>query len=613
MSQSSRTKKNDVNEQFVKWLETHGVVWNSAQIDAVAPIGGGVGVRALQDIAVGDVLATIDKQGGTILSPQTTCGRQAIREAQLEGGLAASVAVWLEQKHCVAISGKESAFAPYLQWERAAEDVPVRWPVDVRARLLAGTDVEQLVAFDERALRDDFDREAWPVLLTALGELSTDYAATLDREAEFAHFVAAATLVSSRAFGVDGHHGDCMLPFAALFNHSTTQPHINVQDNRDEKENDDEEETAEDDDSALSSDLETPSRITHLQIVAVRAAAAGDELLNTYGYHLSNRKLLHSYGFCQVRKIDEQLHRRATVLLLRGANDASSDHHFWEKIVRIFPNGCVSVRAELVRQAITDERDSSFLTDLSQAFVSVALGDEGEDDDEDENGDDEDNDTMPKKKRAKVGGSDDDDEECAASDGGDSNTLPLSLIAPSAEHNQPTEDDEEDVFDGPDSYDFRALFVGNALSVGADFRLSVLLRLLELDEEARRNVVNSGIPFDLLNEIDCLGALEEDGDDDEAHHPSDEHDATFAQLQRTPLLSHCNFGDKARQLLGKIVEQRLALYSSHASLADECHRLAGVLDAESPNLGREEFALMLRIGERSLLRLVQARLHLKHS
>jgi hypothetical protein len=543
--------------------------------------------------------------------------RRPFATPQLEGGLAASVAVWIEQKHCCRNIGQESAFAEYLQWERAGRRCAgaLAGRCD-RARLLTGTDVEQLVAFDERALRDDFDREAWPVLLTALGELSNDYVATLDREAEFAHFVAAATLVSSRAFGVDGHHGDCMLPFAALFNHSTTQPHINVQDNRDEKENDDDGDDDDEDDggSALSSDLETPSRITHLQIVAVRAAAAGDELLNTYGYHLSNRKLLHSYGFCQVRKIDEQLHRRATVQLLRGANDASSDHHFWEKIVRIFPNGCVSVRAELVRQAITDERDGSFLTDLSQAFVSVALGDEGEDDDDDddnddgEDGNDEDNDTKPKK-RAKVGGSDDEE----AGDDGDSNTLPLSLIAPSAEHNPPTDDDEEDVFDGPDSYDFRALFVGNALSVGADFRLSVLLRLLELDEEARRNVVNSGIPFELLNEIDCLGALEDDGGDDEAHHPSDEHDATFAQLQRTPLLSHCNFGEKARQLLGKIVELRLALYGSHASLADECHRLAGVLDAESPNLGREEFALMLRIGERSLLRLVQARLHLQQS
>lgn len=117
----------------------------------------------------------------------------------------------------------------------------------------------------------------------------------------------------------------------------------------------------------------------------------------------------------------------------------------------------------------------------------------------------------------------------------------------------------------------------------------------------------------MLEEIDCLGVFDEGGadEDEQQHHPSDEHDATYAQLQRTPLLSHCNFGAKARALLGAIVEQRLALYGAHASLADECHRLASVLDAETPNLGRDEFALMLRIGERSLLRFVQARLHLE--
>jgi hypothetical protein len=589
---AKRAKTSSASEQFVSWLSAHGVQWDATQIDPIAAVAGGVGVRALKDIAVGDVLATIAKAGGSLISPQTSLAKSALQQRQLEGGLAATVAVWIEMHHAAAVpgnAGADSPFAAYFKWERPGEDVPVRWPAEARL-WLRGTDAELLHEQDEALLREDFDEQAWPTL-----ELATSpaYCATLDKLAEFVRFVAAGSLVASRAFGVDGHHGDALVPFAALFNHSTTQPHIHVQDAPLEGEDDDD-----DDDDAASSDLETPSRVTHMQIVAVRAAAAGDELLNTYGYHLTNRKLLHSYGFCQVRKIDEHLHRTATVQLLREADEKTTDFHFWAKIARIFPNNVVSLPASLVRDAITDAADQALVEHMTKAFVVIASPD---DDGGDEDNEDEDDEVKPGKKGGEGGG-----------DGDVAEVLPLGLIAP-AEPSANNDDDDES-FDGPDSYDVHAFFVGNAVAVGLDFKLILLLRLLDFDADARTAVVNDGLPAELLQEVDCVGAITGSDDDDDdggvAHHPSDEHDATYEQLQQAPLLKHCNLGPKARQVLQRVTEARLARYASHGSLSADCHALGAVLDAAEPKLGRQEFALMLRIGERSLLRLMLARLDL---
>ena len=378
--QDEGAEKDRDNEGFVAWLTQNGVEFDASAIDPLATIdnSGSIGVKALyvlrklgivlkisnffillffslssfycmfstnrltvggshtlyiwrkfglqlyrKDFKNGDVVARIAKAGGTLLSPRTAAANSAIAARALQGGLALSVALWIEREFV----GEKSSFAPYLHWLRNAEPVPLRWPAAERQKLLRGTDALALVARDRRALADDFVREAWPTLRIYLGD---DALAACDANEQFERFVAAATLVSSRAFGVDAHHGDSMVPFAALFNHSTTQPHVNVQD--DERQdlagdtsNDDAAETvgeargggvrdnslssrsgatreddvgSEDgdafvsDDGSSSTDIDHPSRVTHLRMVCVRECAAGGELLNTYGYHLANRHLL---------------------------------------------------------------------------------------------------------------------------------------------------------------------------------------------------------------------------------------------------------------------------------------------------------------------------------
>ena len=40
---------------------------------------------------------------------------------------------------------------------------------------------------------------------------------------------------------------------------------------------------------------------------SVKPAKKGEELLNTYGYHLSNQRLLHGYGFCLMRDYEQDV------------------------------------------------------------------------------------------------------------------------------------------------------------------------------------------------------------------------------------------------------------------------------------------------------------------
>ena len=133
----------------------------------------------------------------------------------LEGGLALTVALWLERE---ASSEAQSAFGPYLRWLRPHEPVPLCWSADERDEWLRGSDALRLVRRDTRALRDDFVREAWPTYLLHLANLNANSkqdAKPGEPNELFERFVAAATIVASRAFGVDAHHGDALSARAA--------------------------------------------------------------------------------------------------------------------------------------------------------------------------------------------------------------------------------------------------------------------------------------------------------------------------------------------------------------------------------------------------------------
>lgn len=84
-----------------------------------------------------------------------------------------------------------------------------------RAISPAGTDIESRAAADRETMRSDFDTEVLPLLGRHAGRLNAD-CWTFDA------FLAAASWVSSRSFGIDSYHCDSLVPLADVFNHKVS-------------------------------------------------------------------------------------------------------------------------------------------------------------------------------------------------------------------------------------------------------------------------------------------------------------------------------------------------------------------------------------------------------
>jgi hypothetical protein len=107
----------------------------------------------------------------------------------------------------------------------------------------------------------------------------------------FDAYLAARSVVTSRAFAVDERHSNGFVPFADLFNHVTGSAHVQFADVGMLPGPSD---IAEVDAAGLGVDAADPS--DWAEVGATRAAAAGDEMYNSYG-HLCNGALLASFGF----------------------------------------------------------------------------------------------------------------------------------------------------------------------------------------------------------------------------------------------------------------------------------------------------------------------------
>ncbi len=101
-------------------------------------------------------------------------------------------------------------------------------------------------------------------------------------EALHALFRDAYSLVSSRAFVVDTHHGLCLCPFADIFDHSD-QHHTQLE--------------ADDDDDVREGQDDGDRLADMLLMRANTTLEGGEPVFNTYGETLDNAELLNRYGF----------------------------------------------------------------------------------------------------------------------------------------------------------------------------------------------------------------------------------------------------------------------------------------------------------------------------
>uniref|UniRef100_A0A453G7L7 N-lysine methyltransferase n=1 Tax=Aegilops tauschii subsp. strangulata TaxID=200361 RepID=A0A453G7L7_AEGTS len=276
---------------FESWMREHGVVCSDAlRLDASE--AGGVYVRALAALREGDVVATIPRRA--CLTPRTSGAAAAIKDAQLGGTLALAVAVMYERAR-----GADSPWHDYLRLIPDCEPVPLVWPEDEAARLLAGTELEQTVKQDREFLCEDWKECIEPLISS--GELGVK-----PDDLSLEKYFAAKSLLSSRSFRIDKYHGSGMVPLADLFNHKTDGEHVHftksdASDSDEEEDGDDQSNASADEQSTVENSTANPSGSNDedLEMIIVREANPGDEVYNTYGT-MGNAALLHRYGFTEL-------------------------------------------------------------------------------------------------------------------------------------------------------------------------------------------------------------------------------------------------------------------------------------------------------------------------
>ncbi|KAJ3160807.1 hypothetical protein HDU86_008167 [Geranomyces michiganensis] len=400
------------------WFRDANIEYDRKAIALHSTASGAYSVRALTALTEDQPLARIPKDA--VLSTKNCGIADLLETAQLDGVTGLAVAVMYERS-----LGTQSPWFGYLQAIRPFESLPILWSDDDVA-LLAGTDVEEQTARHQKTLAEDYATRVVPAL-TAEGLIGTT-TTTNDQEQFFSQtaFLHAASLVSSRAFGVDAYHGDAMVPFADLFNHQTpsrsgeggehvhmvTDPEVcphcgsNGACGCDEDEDtgeDDIEEVDEFDDAAEveevmeaeddigDEDSEMPELYDpadwtiddpdfdpldpanfpetdvqdFLEMIVVRDCSAGEEVYNTYGAH-GNDYLLSQYGFCEARNAYDTLGVDVDAVIA-GASARVGEEQVQQRVE--FWN---AIGREIVESVLQPEEE-----------------DEDDDDDEEEEGDEQ--------------------------------------------------------------------------------------------------------------------------------------------------------------------------------------------------------------------------------
>ncbi|KAL3680486.1 hypothetical protein R1sor_023442 [Riccia sorocarpa] len=194
---------------FLRWMQDNGIAYSD---ELAFELGGSgsvadIGVKALVEMKEGDLIAGIPKQA--CLTPLTTAASAELEEAEFGGGLALTVALMFEKS----LQGR-SRWYGYLQLLPDFQRLPYLWTSDEIEELLCGTELHQAIDEDKELMEEDWKESIAPLTELYPEKFPADWFG-LDQ------YVAAKTLVHSRAFDVDEYHGYGMVPFADLFNHKT--------------------------------------------------------------------------------------------------------------------------------------------------------------------------------------------------------------------------------------------------------------------------------------------------------------------------------------------------------------------------------------------------------
>lgn len=278
---------------------------------------GGMLVKAVQDIVAGTELAVVPKDA--CITIMTTKISEILLKEGIGGGVGLVIAVWYERG-----IGAESRWAGYFDSLAKREYIPIFW-TDKELQLLEGTEISGEAHNDREDVKEDFETLVVPLIQKYPKMFNAMAATTLDS------FMEAASLVSSRAFAVDDHHGDGMVPLADVFNHKVSLVKLSsdyvVHGASDSDDLSEGEEAGNPETEAIfeiglpnplgASEhsicgahsanglplklhiaiIDDGSEDDALQIVAASDIAKDQEIFNTYG-ELGNSQLVKKYGFC---------------------------------------------------------------------------------------------------------------------------------------------------------------------------------------------------------------------------------------------------------------------------------------------------------------------------
>lgn len=251
-------------------------------------------VRALCDLNVGDLVATIPKE--SCLTVKTSGARQMIEESELEGILALAVVIMYERS-----LGPLSPWFGYLQLLPYSEPIPLLWSLSEIDSLLAGTELHKIVKDDKALIYEDWKECIEPLILTSV---------SLQLRAEnfgVEEYLAAKSLIASRSFEIDDYYGCGMVPLADLFNHKTgaedvhftsSYSELNTSDSELDDDAHSDKHGNDDNEPTIVYSRGSGDDLTVLEMIMVKKVEAGAEVFNTYG-SLGNAALLHRYGFAE--------------------------------------------------------------------------------------------------------------------------------------------------------------------------------------------------------------------------------------------------------------------------------------------------------------------------
>ena len=190
-------------EILQEWFKEHQVKYEKSLIEITANLqeSAGYGIIAKQNLDVGTIVCQISKEA--ILSVRNCGIADLLEENELTGPLGLTIALMYERS-----LGQASPWAGYLQSLPEKEFLPMFWSPSLRNELI-GTNLGDILEQDIAFLQEDYETHVVS-LLKEHPDIFDQAKMTLD------DFLAATSLVTSRAFQVDMYHEDSMVPLADM-------------------------------------------------------------------------------------------------------------------------------------------------------------------------------------------------------------------------------------------------------------------------------------------------------------------------------------------------------------------------------------------------------------